>query len=281
MTARRPHWLPVALVLSLLSFPAFASPAAKPAPKPAPKPKAAAKGGSFFRLDKVKSTFSASCGFRMKGHEKGSIERRVILSSVPIDCAAADQEFDPIAFLESDIGEKKGAYASLTLSEDGSRIDGSWRSTEPSDGFSFGGQGEVQLTKNEEARVEGRYRTLKPESFFDKTFEFDLPLAVDLLSGSLSGEPLPKGGGDPGKAYQAYLKAVAKEDPAALQKVVTKERAEEIAQQVEGGLQKGDRAALDVEGKSFDGDKMRGQVFLVKEDGAWKFKEKRTRMVFD
>jgi hypothetical protein len=308
MNVRRSPWLPVALslLLPLSALAASAKAGAKAAPKPAGKPaakKAPSKGGSFFRLDKIKSTFSHSCGFRVAGSEKGSTERRVILASVPLDCAAADRELDPVSFLESAIGEAKGAYVSLNVSADGSRIDGSWRSTEPSDAFSFGGQGEVKLTRNDETRIEGRYRTLEPESFFDKFFEFDLTIAVDLLAGSLAGEPLPQGGGEPGKAYAAYLKAVAKEDPAGLQKLVVKTRAQEIAQEVEmdafkamfeltksqelktwtisGGLLKGDRATLDVEGKSFDGDKMRGQVFLRKEDGAWKVADKKIRMVND
>lgn len=301
MTARDPRWLPIALAILLGAPPLAVTTSA--AAKPAVKAKTPSKGGSYFRLDKVKSTFSQSCGFRVAGSEKGTTETKVILSSVPVDCATADQEFDPVSFLENAIGEKKGAYATLDVSADGTRIDGNWRSTEPSDAFSFGGQGEIQLTKNDATRVEGRYRTTKPESFFDKSFEFDLTFAVDLLAGSLSGTPLPKGGGEPGKVYQAYLKAVAKEDPKSMQELVTQARAEEIGQQVEsgyfkelfkiskslelksctitGGLQKGDRVALAVEGKSFDGDKMRGQVFLVKEGDTWKVGEKRVRLTFD
>lgn len=269
------------------------------AAKPAAKPK-----GPHFRLDKITSTFTHACGFRVASPDKaGTTRRMVVLSSVPVDCAEADRDFDPVEAVEAAVEAKKGAYVSLHLQTDPERADGSWRSVEPSDGFSFGGQGKLTFTRNDDRRVEGRYYTEKPESFFDKTYEFDLPFAVDLLAGSLSGTPLPKGGGEPGKVYQAYMKAVAKKDPVALQKVVVKARAEEIAEQVEGeiwatvfdavrslefetatisgGLIRGDRAALDIEGKSFDGDKFRGRVFLIQENGAWKVSGRDTEIAFD
>ena len=280
--------LAVSLTFPLASF----------AAKPAPKPK-----GPFFRLDKITSTFAHACGFRVASPEKGAPPRRmVILSSVPVDCAAADLDFDPVKAVEAEVEAKKGAYVSLHLQTDPERADGNWRSIEPSDGFSFGGQGKLTFALNDDRRVEGRYSTEKPEPFFDKTYEFDLPFAVDLLAGSLSGTPLPKGGGEPGKAYQAYMKAVAKKDAAALQKAVHGPRAQEIAEQVKagiwaevfevtrslefetatisGGLIRGDRAALEIEGKSFDGDKFRGRVFLVQENGAWKVSGRDTEIAF-
>jgi hypothetical protein len=280
--------------LALLVFP-LAIFAAKPAPKPK---------GPHFRLDKITSTFGYTCGFRVPSPDKlGTTRRMVVLSSVPVDCAAADKEFDPVAAVEAAIEAKKGAHATLHLQADGKRADGSWRSFEPSDAFSFGGQGKLTFVRNDDQRVEGSYYTEKPESFFDKTYEFDLPFAVDLLAGSLSGTPLPKGGGEPGKVYQAYMKAVAKKDPVALQKVVSKAKADEIAEQVKGeiwavvfdslrslefetatipgGLIQGDRAALEIEGKSYDGDKFRGRVFLVKENGDWKVSGRDTELAFD
>ncbi len=286
----------VAAVLVLLVFP-LAGFAAKA--KPAAKPK-----GPHFRMDKITSTFGYTCGFRVASPDKlGTTRRMVVLTSVPIDCAVADREFDPVEAVEKVVEEKKGAYVTLSIQADGERADGSWRSFEPGDAFSFGGQGKLTFTRNDDQRLEGRYYTEKPDPFFDKTYEFDLPFAVDLLAGSLSGTPLPKGGGEPGKVYQAYMKAVAKKDPVALQKVVTKAKAEEIAEQVQGeiwavifdsarslefetatipgGLIRGDRAALDIEGKSYDGDKFRGRVFLIKENGAWKVSGRDTELAFD
>ncbi len=282
--------------LILLFFP-LAGLAAKA--KPVAKPK-----GPHFRLDKITSTFGYTCGFRVASPDKlGTTRRMVVFANVPVDCSAADQEFDPVAAVEAAVEAKKGAYATLHLQADGKHADGSWRSFEPSDGFSFGGQGNLTFARNDDQRVEGRYYTGKPEPFFDKTYEFDLPFAVDLLAGSLAGTPLPKGGGEPGKAYQAYMKAVAKKDPAALQKVVSTRKAEEIAEQVEGeiwavvfdstrtlefetatipgGLIQGDRAALDIEGKSYGGDKFRGRVFLIKENGVWKISGRDTELAFD
>lgn len=297
MTRRFPFRQSLALSL-LLALPGLAA-----APKPAAKEKAPAKGGSFFRLDKVKSTFAHACGFRVRDLAHGGTERLVILSSVPVDCAAADRAVDPKEALETAITDQKGAYASLTVSADGERIDGSWRSTEPSDAFSFGGQGLVEIAKNDDARLEGRYHTLRPEAFFDKTFEFDLRFAVDLLAGSLSGTALPKGGGEPGKVLVAYLKAVAKDDKAALQKVVTQERSDEIEgwasggafkevfegqktqelrlYTVTGGLLQEGRAILEVEGTNFEGEKVRGQILLFQEGGSWKVGERRLRPTYE
>lgn len=300
MTVRLPLRLPsaLALVYALSVLPLGAA-----AAKPAAQEKDSAKGRSFFRMDKIKSTFAHTCGFRTRDLSRGETQRVVILSSVPVDCAAADKEIDPEEALETAITDQKGAYTTLTVSEDGERIDGTWRSTEPSDAFSFGGQGVVEITKSEGSRLEGRYRTLKAESFFDKTYEFDLRFAVDLLAGSLSGTALPKGGGEPGKVLVAYFKAVANDDQAALQKVVTKERSDEIEGWASGGafkevfegqktqelrlytitgglLQEG-RAILEVAGTNYDGEKVRGSILLFQEGGAWKVGERKLGPTYD
>ncbi|MEP7009981.1 MAG: hypothetical protein ABJC13_06640 [Acidobacteriota bacterium] len=296
-------------LVSLLGFtllPAYGAAAApkkpaKPAAKPAAKPKKPT--GPYFRLDKVTSTFSHFCGFRAAGDKTGEVKTLLVFSDVPVDCAAADAEFDPEGAIEVQIDGLKGAYVELHLDPDGKHANGNWKSNEPNDGFSFGGQGELVFARRDEARVEGRYRTLTPESFFQQTFEFDLPFAVDLLAGSMAGTPLPKGGGDPGKAYLAYLKAVDKKDPAGLQKYSSAARASEIKQQiadeifegmfdsartqelktaaVTGGLIRGNRAKIDVSGVNYDGDKVGGQIFLLQENGTWKVDSKAIGIRFD
>ena len=290
----------IAALLSLAPAVHSASPK-KPAAKPAASPKK--PSGPFFRLDKVTSTFSHACGFRVAGDKTGETETVVIFASVPLDCAAADAGFSPQSALESSISEQRGAIVVMTLDPEGTRANGYWRSIEPSDGFSFGGQGELTFVRRDDTRVEGRYRTLKPEDFFDKTFEFDLPFAVDLLAGSLSGTPLPKNGGEPGKVYLAYLKAVDKKDPVQLQKWTTAARAAEIKEQAEGGyfaetfeyrrsselktatitggLVKGNKARLDVSGVTHDGDKSRGPIYLVQENGAWKVESQALALTFE
>ncbi len=266
----------------------------------APAVEAANTGSGTFRMDKIKSTFSSACGFRVANPETpGAAKSVVVLSSVKLDCAALDTGFDPLTAADNAVKAASGAIVRLGLSPGGESIDGSWNSYEPFDTFGFGGQGEVKLTKNSATRVEGTYRTTKPEDFFDKTFEFDLKFGVDLLAGAITGTPIAAGGGEPGKVYQAYLKAIAKKDQKALRPLLTAAEAESLlgpggefvidlksemalkSAKVTGGLQKGDRVALDIEGVDKDGAKFRGQVFLVQEGGAWKYANESLRMVFD
>lgn len=261
---------------------------------------AANTGSGTFRMDKTKSTFKAACGYRVANPETpGAAKSVVVLASVSLDCAALDTGFDPLTAADEAVKAANGALVQLTIGPGGDEISGSWSSYEPFDSFGFGGQGVVKLTKNSEARVEGSYKTTKPESFFDKTFDFDLKFGVDLLAGSLAGTKLPAGGGEPGKVYLAYVKALAKKDKKALRPLLSAGEAESLlgaggdfaldlraqmgmkSAKVTGGLQKGDRVALDVEGVDPDGGKRRGQVFLVQEGGAWKYANESLRMIFE
>lgn len=266
----------------------------------APAAEGANSGSGTFRMDKIKSTFASACGFRVANPETpGAAKSVVVLASVKLDCAALDTGFDPLSAADDAVKAANGAIVRLTLSPGGESMEGSWNSYEPFDTFGFGGQGEVKLVKNSATRVEGSYRTLKPEDFFDKTFEFDLKFAVDLLAGAITGTPIAAGGGEPGKVYQAYLKAIARKDKKALRPLLTAAAAKELLEdggdfvldlrqgmelktaKVTGGLQKAGKVALDVEGVDEDGGKKRGQVYLVQEGGAWKFAGESLRMVFD
>lgn len=253
---------------------------------------AATTGTGVFRLDKTKSTFTSACAYRVANPEApGSTQVAVVLASKPLDCAAFNAGFTPVEDAEKAIESQKGAIAVLTLSPGGDSVNGSWHSWEPFDTFGFGGQGELKLTKNTATRVEGRHSTKEPSAFFDKTFEFDFKFAADVLDGAVAGTALPKGGGEPGAAYQAYLKALAKNDKlASAKKLVLPEYASTLEwthemefkdATISGGLMKGNRAALDVSGKSFDGDKTQGRVYLLNEGGTWKVADKAVRVVFE
>lgn len=259
---------------------------------------AADTGSGHFRMDKTRSTFASACAFRNFDPEKrGATRTSVVLASVPLDCAALDRGFDPVRAAEEQVAEAKGASASLHVAADGARIEGSWSSAEPYDSFGFGGQGEIALAENSETRIEGRYFTPQPDKFFDKTYEFDFKFACDVLAGSVTGKALPAGGGEAGKAFLAYVKAMNKKDRAAARKLVTAAQAEMSFDDadlfdlklaftlkeatVAGGLEKAGAASLDVDGKSQDGDKMRGRVTMVQEGGSWKLATEHYRMVFD
>lgn len=263
--------------------------------------RAANSGSGWFRMAKTKSTFKHVCAFRMPHDETPGVRvTTVFLADKPLDCAAADAGFEPVAAVRQQVDDQNGAYFHFTLDPGGESVpSGQWYSNEPSDSFSMGGQGKLELKTNSESRVEGSWKTTKPESFFDKTFEFEARFATDVLAGSFSGTPLAKDGGEAGKVLAAYLKALAKNDYPGLKKTLTRAEYESLPPaeiykemptlrdmqlkeaKVSGGMQRGDLIALEVEGKSFGGDTMRGRILLEKEDGAWKISGKTLRVVFD
>lgn len=106
------------------------------------------------------------------------------------------------------------------------------------------------------------------------------------------GKPLPAGGGEPGKVFQANLAAMQKGDVKGMLATVSKAQAEQMrAQQkdpqfgamlemmkafapksatVSGGTEFADRAELSIDAVDQSGGKSRGTSVLVKEDGQWK-----------
>ena len=114
----------------------------------------------------------------------------------------------------------------------------------------------------------------------------DIPGPPDL------GAALPPGGGEPAKAYMAYLAALKKGDLDALSKTMTKERSAEILAhrsdpdfkmmfafiqqsamrdpKVTKGFSKGDSATLELAGKDGDGNAATSTATLMKEGGSWR-----------
>lgn len=111
-------------------------------------------------------------------------------------------------------------------------------------------------------------------------------------SAAAGGKPLPAGGGEPGKVFQANLAAMQKGDVKAMLATVSKAQAEQMrAQQkdpqfgamlemmktfaprsatVSGGTEFADRAELSIDAVDQSGGKSRGTSVLFKEDGQWK-----------
>lgn len=146
-----------------------------------------------------------------------------------------------------------------------------------------------------EARVEGRLATTSVEQVLGHAYEVQVVFAVPVvpapkpepLPDAASGQPLPPGGGEPGKAYLAFCKALAKKDPEAILGLMRKggRTPKDEAQLREGiefmaalqpsgirvvkGYVAGDRAALWVEGKEAQ-ETQYGTIALVREAGAWR-----------
>ena len=161
--------------------------------------------------------------------------------------------------------------------------------------FSSVGTQKLDLTALTPTRVAGSIKMPKMDDFFDEKFQytatFDLPVgkpAGPPPPPVLKGAPLPAGGGDPGKAYMAYLKLLAGGDMKAFLGGITASRAKEAssdpdfkklfpllqamqpkAVKITGGAINGNSATLLATGKD-DNQTSNGTVTMVKEGGAWK-----------
>lgn len=161
--------------------------------------------------------------------------------------------------------------------------------------FSGVGMQNAELTAMTTTRIAGTVSMAKPDDFFDEHYQynasFDLPIskpAVPPPPPALKGTPLPAGGGEPGKAYAAYLKNLTAGNMKAFLGGVTAARAKEASSdpdfkklfpllqamqptglKVTGGAIDGNNATLLATGK--DGDNVsRGTITMVRENGAWK-----------
>jgi hypothetical protein len=141
----------------------------------------------------------------------GNLEQRqvfIYLSAQPLDAARVAAAFDADdAVRELD---PAGGYVRLCIDFAGEDC-GVFYSPE---GFNSGGYGELVLARNEPGHVAGRFALAQPEEFFDKDYQFDL--AFDTPITPAPGSALPAGGGEPGRAYAAYLDALARGDLPAL-----------------------------------------------------------------
>ncbi len=144
-------------------------------------------------------------------------------------------------------------------------------------------------------RVEGAFQTDGVEKVLGHTYQAKVQAAADVtpaprpepLPDAKTGTPLPPGGGEPGKAYMALHRAIAKKDVAAVLSLMRKtgrtpkdeadlkEGVEFMAAmqpsnpKITGGFVSGDRAALYVVGTQ-EKEKEYGTIELVREDGAWR-----------
>jgi hypothetical protein len=161
--------------------------------------------------------------------------------------------------------------------------------------FSSVGTQTLNLTSMSATHIAGSVTMAKPDDFFDEKYQytatFDLPVgkpAGPPPPPVLKGSPLPAGGGEPGKAYMAYLKLLAGGDMKAFLGGVSAARAKDASAdpdfkklfpmiqamqptgiKVTGGALDGTNATLLATGR--DGDQTsNGKISMVKEGGAWK-----------
>jgi hypothetical protein len=161
--------------------------------------------------------------------------------------------------------------------------------------FSGVGMQKASLTASTDTHIAGSITMAKPDDFFDEKYQynatFDLPVgkpAGPPPPPALKGTPLPAGGGEPGKAYMAYLKLLAGGDMKAFLGGVSAARAKEASSdpdfkklfpllqamqpkgvKITGGAINGTSATLLATGKD-DNQTSNGTITMVKEGGAWK-----------
>jgi len=133
----------------------------------------------------------------------------------------------------------------------------------------------------------GRIYQPEPVKFFDDTIQYDFTFNAPLSDPNAPiGEALPPDGGEPGKAYLAWVTAVHSGDLAQVKKLVSpdmagsledddaKDMLEMIAAmtptsvKILGGSSDGQTALLEVEGM-MDGEKVHGTITLEKQGDLW------------
>jgi hypothetical protein len=214
----------------------------------------------------------------------------VMLADFPIDRAAAVAAIDPESALADQVNARgAGSYLVVTQSApDECAVGGFLAAT----GGQIGVHGKLQPPKPASGRVTGACATTAPTKLFDNTYEFHLAydLALTPVPGTMAAPP---GGGEPGAAYMALLRAIAAADwptakvllpPADMPMAEPKPADQKAffaavasnyphAVKVADGVLKPERALLHITGLDRDGKKVRGNVALKLEAGKWRVTE--------
>lgn len=257
----------------------------------APPAHAASTASGSFRYDKLTMEVSNAYAFREEQNDApGSFKTFVYLTSRPVDGQAAANAFDPGTAIDAEIDDQPAGYVRLCFNADYSECGIYFSHEEPSESFNTSGYGKLELASKDAKHVAGSWILAEPEDFFDKTYQFDLSFDAGVIAPT-PGTALPADGGEPGKAYQAWLAAIAKGDFAALRVMLgdsgswqfpeddEKSAKENLKYLRDGkpvgvkilkGEQRGDQAILMVEGVDRDDLTLRGRVLMVKGEGGWR-----------
>lgn len=160
------------------------------------------------------------------------------------------------------------------------------------------GDGFVSKSSQGVARVAGDCATTAPGKMFDDAYDFHLTYDQPLMA-IPKPSALASGGGEPGQAFAALVKAIQAADWDAANLHLrseevpqTRPKASEMKEyfrgiglnypktvSVTGGLMKGNRANLDIKGTDSEGKKIKGVVAVQKVAGNWRVLE--TSFYFD
>ena len=251
---------------------------------------AAAGPAGYFRYGDVRMEVRHAYAFEDQD-AAGEGKVLVFLTSVPIEAQAVADAFDPGNAVEEQVSGKSAGYVRVCVDAEGAECGLYFSHNEPLASFNLSGSGTFKLASRDAKRIEGSWLQAEPESFFDKTYDFDLRFAV-AVTPPTAGTKLGADGGAPGRAYQALLAALAKGDLPALRAILGESAAwqlpvddatsakeglkmlrdgKPVSVKILSGMQRGDHAVLRVEGVDRDEIKRRGRVLMVKHGADWRF----------
>jgi hypothetical protein len=236
--------------------------------------------------------------------EPNPVQLAIGFGSFPLDHGALaratdrDDELSDQAF--ADDGDDSGKLV-LTVEEGEVTMLAVWFS--PGTSVSRGGSGVGAVTPAPTAdgtgRIAGRYRHVDEDDGFTCDVTFDVPRLGDPKDAPPPpGRPLPRGGGEPGRAYLALNAAMRAGDVDALAELLPPDRAAEMAAAratpdfaaqlamlqamapsdvaITGGRIDGDTAWLEFTAVEFGAPRV-GTATLERRDGVWVIVEESTR----
>jgi hypothetical protein len=253
-----------------------------------------------FVLDGKPVAVKEVAAFRMRDQFKPrELETYVVVSATPVDKAAIGASLDPYTAAINDPAVMSADYLAFTVRANGEvAMNAHVGGTQYIDtsGTMMGQRGSLTAScrENTAARVACSVKSPKPVKAMDgPSWSVDLAFETDVVSRP-AGNPLPAGGGDPGKAFLALRSSVGGKDLGKLLAGLVPEEAKSYQEdwrspeenlasanelldirlpkkpKITGGeALADDRALLEIEGEPYENGKMLYLVEMKRVDGKW------------
>jgi hypothetical protein len=259
---------------------------AAPAIPPARAHAAAGKAKAWVQKGDRRVDFAHTCGL-LVFDSSNQPEPMIFLANHSLDCGQAETAIEPESDLDRQADAAGASTARLLLHTDGTNASLVFTLREPFDSyFVSGSTNDLTVSTRTANRVAGRWRASKPDSAVGEPVSYDVQFAEDLRSGAVTGESLPAGGAAPGAAYQEYLRALARKDFPALQRLTVSRMASRAlglgagtvfeafrseqprTAEIAGGLLQGadgNRATLFIKAKTWGGESISRRVRMQRD----------------
>lgn len=242
----------------------------------------------WFHFGEVRFTLSDALAYQADGKEPGRPTTMVVLTDFKIDRPAVMEAIDtPSAVMGQIFKAQRGNVVFVSLAG-ADRCGVSAYLGESAHNLGLGENFMLKAKTAGSSRVAGECATSKPGKMFDDEYDFALSYDVPVTA-IPKPAALAAGGGEPGAAYLALVKAIQAADFATARRHLPAEQIPaEVPEPSEardyfhglalnypktatiaGGLLKGGQARLEILGVDNDGKKIRGTVNLKKTAGDW------------